>query len=88
MKVVKEQAWKGKDGKIHKMDVSAIPNNMKKFMTISLGKDKTLMGSFQFLQHSLSKLADNLNDDDFKYTREVFGKSRSLMRCKGVYVYV
>lgn len=75
--------------------VSAIPNNLEKYMTVSV-KIKTLdntiavirfIDSFQFMPLSLSKVAKSLTDADYHNLTRYFGVNTSLMRRKGVYPY-
>lgn len=54
------------------MDINAIPNNMEKYMALMLGKHLIFLDSFQFMSSSLDRLANNLPDEEYKYTSEVF----------------
>ena len=58
-------------------------------MAFYLGKHLFFLDSFQFMSSGLAKLANNLPEDKFIYTRECFtDKSQfQLMRKKGVYPY-
>lgn len=57
-------------------------------MASGLGKHLVFLGSFQFMNSSLDKLASNLPDETLKYTIEVFkGNEFNLMKNKGIYPY-
>lgn len=57
-------------------------------MASGLGKHLVFLGSFQFMNSSLDKLASNLSDKTLKYTIEVFkGNEFNLMKNKGIYPY-
>lgn len=72
----------------HKLEINCIPNNMEKYMSIILGKHLVFIDSYQFMFDSLEELANNLPEDAFKYTSQVFqGKQVKLMTKKGVYPY-
>ena len=45
-----------------------------------LGNHLTFIDSFQFMSSSLEKLANNLPDEAFRYTREVFKNHFQLMK--------
>ena len=70
-------------------NISVIPNNTEKYMAFYLGKHLSFLDSFQLMPSSLAKLADNLPEDRFIYTREYFPDENQfrLMRKKGVYPY-
>lgn len=57
-------------------------------MASGLGKHLVFLGSLQFMNSSLDKLASNLPDETLKYTIEVFkGNEFNLMKNKGIYPY-
>lgn len=57
-------------------------------MASRLRKHLVFLGSFQFMNSSLDKLASNLPDETLKYTIEVFkGNEFNLMKNKGIYPY-
>ena len=58
-------------------NISVIPNNTEKYMAFYLGKHLVFLDSFQFMSSSLPKLADNLPEDKFIYTKEYFTDERS-----------
>ena len=69
-----------KYGEEQDLSISAIPNNMEKYMAFMLGNNLTFIDSFQFMGSSLDKLVNNLPKDDLKYTSKVFkGKKLNLL---------
>ena len=72
----------------YKMNTRVIAQNIEKFMTFSVGNLK-FIDSYQFLACSLSRLADNLEDSDFIYTKKCYSdlKQFNLMKKKGEYPY-
>lgn len=61
---------------------------MEKYMAFILGKHLVFIDSFQFTASSFEKLANNLPEDVFKYTKEVLHNEKlQLMKQKGVYPY-
>ena len=86
--IAKKHAYTNKKGEKQDLNISAIPNNMEKYMTFMLGNHLTFINSFQFMSSSLDKLVSNLPKDDLIYTSKVFkGKKLNLMSQKGVYPY-
>lgn len=78
----------GSIGKQHNVDINCIPNNMEKYMAFMLGKHLVFMVSFQFMASSLGKLAANLPEDAFHYSKQEFKNNNfELMKQKGVYPY-
>ena len=76
------RALKGEFGR-----VSIIPQNMEKYLSISVGQLK-FIDSFQIKPKSLDTLSKTLEDDEFKYLVEACTTSHSdLVRRKGVYPY-
>lgn len=70
------------------MNINVIPNNTEKYLAFMLGRHMVFIDSFQFLNSSLDKLANNFPDDAFKYTAAAFKKEKfNLMKQKGVYPY-
>ena len=68
-------------------EVRVIPQNMEKYLSISVGRLKFL-DSFEFTPQSLDVLSKTLEDDEFKYLSEsCIGDSFELVRRKGVYPY-
>ena len=68
--------------------INVIPNNLERYMAIMLGKYLVFIDSLQFMNSSLENLANNLNLDSFKYTKEEFGDEKyKMMIRKGVYPY-
>ena len=58
-------------------------------MAFYIGKHLSFIDSFAFMSSSLEKLASNLSDEGFIYTREYFTDQNEfkLMKKKGVYPY-
>ena len=71
------------------ISIEVIPNNTEKYMAFYIGKHLNFIDSFQFMSSSLAKLADNLPNDKFIYTKEYFPDENHfrLMREKGAYPY-
>ena len=73
-------------GKFNK-DINVIPNNMEKYMAFMIG-NLIFRGSFQFMNQSMSNLANNLPKDGFYHTKDEFGSNNlELITEKGVYPY-
>ena len=72
-----------------RISIKVIPNNTEKYMAFYIGKHLNFIDSFQFMSSSLAKLADNLPNDKFIYTKEYFPDENHfrLMREKGAYPY-
>ena len=86
--IVKKNAYIDKEGNKHEMSINVIPCNMEKYMAFMLGWNLVFIDSFQFMSSSLSNLVNNLPDEAFKHTEQVFqGEQLSLMTKKGVYPY-
>ena len=86
--IVKKNAYFDKEGNKHEMSINVIPCNMEKYMAFMLGWNLVFIDSFQFMSSSLSNLVNNLPDEAFKHTEQVFqGEQLSLMTKKGVYPY-
>ena len=70
-------------------DISVIPNNTEKYMAFYIDKHLVFLDSFEFMGTSLAKLANNLPEDKFIYTREYFYDEEKfqLMKKEGVYPY-
>ena len=74
-------------GKFNK-DINVIPNKMEKYMTFMIDRNLIFIDSFQFINQSLSNLADNLPKDGFYHTKYEFGSNNLvLITKKGVYPY-
>ena len=48
------------------VEISVIPNGLKKYMKFCLNKNLVFIDSMQFMNSSLVKLVKNLSDEDFK----------------------
>ena len=83
------------DGKIVRKEVSesisinVIAQNTEKYMAFYVGKHLAFIDSFAFLGTSLNKLAKNLEDDEYIYTKKYYSDpvQFNLMKRKGVYPY-
>ena len=74
-------------GKFNK-DINVIPNNMGKYMAFMIDRNLIFIDSFQFMNQSLSNLANNLPKDGFYPTKNEFGSNNlELITKKGVYPY-
>ena len=69
-------------------NVRVKPTNMEKFMAFSIARMQFL-DSLQFTMKSLNDLVSTLDDEDFKYTRQVFDTDEKfyLVRKKGIFPY-
>ena len=69
-------------------NVIIIPNNMEKYMAFMIDRNLIFIVSFQFMNRSLSDLADDLPKDSFYHTKKEFGtENLVLITRKGVYPY-
>ena len=78
-----------KDESVSRISVSVIAQNAEKYMAFCIGKHLSFIDSFAFMSSSLDKLAGNLEDRDFIYTKDYFTDpvQFNLMKRKGVYPY-
>ena len=69
--------------------INVIAQNAEKYMAFYIGKHLSFIDSFQFLNSKLEKLASNLTEDDFIYTKKYFTDPLqfNLMKRKGAYPY-
>ena len=69
--------------------INVIAQNAEKYMAFYIGKHLSFIDSFAFMSSSLDKLAGNLEDRDFIYTKDYFTYpiQFNLMKRKGVYPY-
>ena len=69
--------------------INVIAQNAEKYMAFYIGKHLSFIDSFAFMSSSLDKLAGNLEDRDFIYTKDYFTYpiQFNLMKRKGVYSY-
>ena len=56
-------------GKFNK-GINVIPSNMEKYMAFMIGRNLIFIDSFQFMNQSLSNLANNLPKDGFYHTKK------------------
>ena len=74
-------------GKFNK-GINVISNNMEKYMAFMIDRNLIFIDSFQFMNQSLSDLANNLPKDGFYHTKNEFGSNNlELITKKGVYPY-
>ena len=68
--------------------VSVIPQNMEKYLSVTVDRLK-LVDSLQFTSQSLDSLVKTLEVDEFKYVREAFPIAHEfeLIKRKWVYPY-
>ena len=74
------------------MDVTCIPNNTERYMSLTIkgnGFQITFKDSLQFMPLSLEKLVNTQKDSkfNFPYMQSVFGDKAELLTRKGVYPY-
>ncbi|XP_021958954.1 uncharacterized protein LOC110854831 [Folsomia candida] len=65
------------------MEATIIPCSSEKFMSFTVNKQIRFCDSFSFLSSSLENLTNTLkknNTDDFKLTKEIFGKAENVMK--------
>ena len=69
--------------------INVIAQNAEKYMAFYIGKHLSFIDSFAFMSSSLDKLASNLEDRHFIYTKEYFIDpiKFNLVKRKGVYPY-
>ena len=69
--------------------INVIAQNAEKCMAFYINNNLDFIDSLQFLNSKLEKLASNLSEDDFIYTKKYFTDpvQFNLMRRKGVYPY-
>ena len=80
---------KKEESKKEVIKVNVIAQNAEKYMAFYIGKHLAFIDSFAFMSSSLDKLANNLEDRDFIYTKKYFTDpvQFNLMKRKGVYPY-
>ena len=71
-------------GKFNK-DINVIPNNMEKYMAFMIDRNLIFIDSFQFMNQSLSDLANNLPKDGFYHTKNEFGSNKK--GCISLWLY-
>ena len=70
------------------VDVSVIPNGLKKYMSFIVNRNLIFIDSMQFMNSSLDSLVKNLNDTDFKHVSSEFKDIElGLVKQEGVYPY-
>ena len=75
-------------GTEERISIKVIAQNAEKYMAFYISK-LSFIDSLQFMNSSLEKLASNLSEDDFIYTKKYFTDpvQFNLMKRKGVYPY-
>ena len=68
-------------------NIEVLPQNVENYLQIKWGTHLVFKDSIQFLNSSLSKLSESLNEDEFIHLRNHFGCNYHLMRQKGVFPY-
>ena len=78
-----------KDESVIRIPVTVIAQNAEKYMAFYINNNLAFIDSFQFMSSSLDRLASNLEDGDFIYTKKYFTDpvQFNLMKRKGVYPY-
>ena len=67
--------------------VRVIPQNMEKYLSLTVGQLK-IIDSLQFTNQGLDSLVNSLDDEEFSFLVESFTTSHfNLVRRKGVYSY-
>ena len=71
------------------IEISAIPNELEKYMASTINKNLIFIDSMQFTNSSLDVLVDdNLSDNNFKHLSQEFNAYLlKLVKQKGVYRY-
>ena len=71
------------------ISINVIAQNAEKYMAFYINKHLSFTESFAFMSSSLEKLASNLSDEGFIYTKKYFTDPVQfrLMKKKGVYPY-
>ena len=71
------------------ISINVIAQISEKYMAFYIGKHLSFIDSFAFMSSSLEKLASNLSEDDFIYTKKYFTDlvQFRLVKRKGVYPY-
>ena len=58
------------------IDIQVIPKSTEKYMSIIIKKNIIFLDSLQFMKASLSELADNLEDYDYKHLLSEFPQKK------------
>ena len=64
------------------ISINAIPCNAEKYMASYINNKLSFIDSFQFMSSSLEKLADNLSEEGFIYTKEYFTDEKQFQFMK------
>lgn len=68
------------------LNIGCIPNNKEKYISFNLG-ELVFIDSMQFLNSSLAKLVDTLEDNQFTHLTKYFPNDLNILRRKGVFCY-
>ena len=71
-KIAKYYTYKNKNGEDKQIGIMQFQIIWKKYMAFMLGKHLVFIDSFQFMSSSLSNLLNNLPNDAFKYTSQIY----------------
>ena len=84
-----DKGEKVKEKIVDRIPVSVIAQNAEKYMAFYINNNLAFIDSLQFMNSSLAKLASNLSEDDFIYTKKYFTDpvQFNLMKRKCVYPY-
>ena len=70
------------------LEITVIPNGLKKYMSLSINNKLSFIDSFQFLSSSVDSLVKNLGKVDFKYLSQYFDNNvLDIFKPKGFYPY-
>ena len=70
------------------IDIQVIPKSTEKYMSIIIKKNIIFLDSLQFMKASLSELADNLEDYDYKHLLSEFPQKKlDLLKERDTFPY-
>ena len=70
------------------IDIQVIPKSTEKYMSIIIKKNIIFLDSLQFMKASLSELADNLEDYDYKHLLSEFPQNKlDLLKERDTFPY-
>ena len=70
------------------VDIDVIPKDIDKYMSIIVNRHITFIDSLQFCDGSLTTLASNLNNEDFKHLTSEFDIDKlEILKRKDAYPY-
>ena len=69
------------------LKINVIPNGLEKYMSFTINKKISFIGSFQFQSSSLDSFVKNLCKDDFKYLSQEYDNNvLDLVKQKGFFI--